>query len=157
MKLYELTEEMNNLMNSEEEVTETALQKVFGDIQVKAQSICQFITVLESDAEAFKAEEKRIAERRKAMENRAKQIKEYVKMNMQALSIPEIKAGTFTLKLQDNPPAVEVLNESAIPARFFTIIPETKQLDKKRVADAIKAGESIEGARLTRGQSLRIK
>jgi len=59
--LYELTHEMEELMESEE-CDETALEKVFGDIQTKAQNICQFITILDSEAAMFQTEADRLAE-----------------------------------------------------------------------------------------------
>lgn len=154
--LYELTAEMQRIMDSED-ISDTDLQTAFGNIQEKAQNICQLVTMLEHDAEVFKAEETRLAERRKAIENRASNIKEYIKRNMIEIEIDEIKAGIFSLKLQDNPPAVEVTNEASIPARYYTIIPETKQLDKKRLGTDLKAGSDIPGCKLTTGKSLRIR
>jgi hypothetical protein len=76
---------------------------------------------------------------------------------METVGRTELEAGTHSLKIQQNPPSVVVDNEEAIPPRFFVIIPETKRLDKKLVADALKKGEDVKGAHLERGTSLRIR
>jgi hypothetical protein len=69
----------------------------------------------------------------------------------------EVEAGTYKVKIQKNPARVVVDAEQNIPPRFFTVIPETTQLDKKAVAEALKKGEVIVGAHLEQGTSLRIR
>ena len=156
MHLYELTQEMNDLLEAEE-VEESALARVFGDIQAKGENICKFLATVGADIEAFKAEEKRIQARRKAMENRVEYIREYLKVNMESLGIDTLKAGTFTVKLQVNPPALVVDDENQIPTKYFTIIPAHTELNKAEVKDALKSGEAIPGAHLEQGRSVRIR
>lgn len=153
--LYELTQEMEQLMDSEE-VTEDALVAIFGDIQKKAANICQFITCLESDVEAFKAEEKRLADRRRGMENKAKQIKEYLKENMLRLGIDKINAGTFKVALQNSPPSLVVEDVEALPAEYIDIIPARKEVNKPKLKEALKNGK-VEGAFLLQDQHIRIR
>lgn len=153
--LYKLTQEMEELLD-DENADCTAIERVFGDIQKKGESICQFMTSLRGDIELYKAEEKRIAARRKAMENNLEGMKTYLTENMTRLQLDKIKAGTFTIALEGSQ-FVVVDDEQAIPPRFFTIIPETKQLNKVGLKAAIKNGEDIKGAHLEKGKHIRIR
>ena len=51
---------------------------------------------------------------------------------------------------------VVVDDEGSLPGQFKTIVQEVK-IDRKSIADALKSGQQIPGARLERGTSLRIK
>lgn len=146
---------MSGLMD-QENVTDDDLQRVFGQIAEKASNIAQYVAVLDGQVDIFKAEEKRLSERRKAIENHQKRIKEYIKLNMESLGIDSLDAGTFKITLANNPEALEISDESAIPAEY--IITETKQYpDNARIKSDLKAGKEISGARLTRGRSVRIR
>ncbi len=76
---------------------------------------------------------------------------------LESADLMEVTAGTHKVKIQANPPRVVVSDEKSLPAKFFIVIPETTQLDKKLVADALKRGEEVKGAHLERGTSLRIR
>lgn len=156
LSLYTMTSDMMALLEAED-IDDKLIEAAFGNIQTKGNSICHFIRNIESAITAHKDEETRISNRRKAMENKVGRLKEYVKFSMERLEVDELQAGTFTLKIQNNPPSVEVIDEIAIPSRFFTIIPSTKQLDKKRLLDELKNGTSVAGCQITRGRSLRIR
>lgn len=156
MSLYKLADEMERLLD-DENADETALQRVFGDVQKSAQSLCQYMANLDGEIDMFKAEEARLAERRKAIENRQAQLKQYLKDGMERLAIDKLKAGTFTIALQDSPPSVDVSDESKIPPRFFITVPATHKLDKKGVGDALKKGETVPGAELKQGKHIRIR
>lgn len=161
MKLYELTDAYKNiaeLMDDETmdtAVLETALQEIEAQIEVKAENSAIILKGLEGDIDMFKAEEKRLAERRKALENKRDWLKGYLKDEMEKIGMDKVKAGVFTVALQNNPPAVEITGE--VPAQFVTIIPEQYQPDKKRIAEYLKAGNEVEWAQLRQGKSLRVR
>lgn len=81
----------------------------------------------------------------------------YVKQNMESLGISEIKTPLFTLKIINNPGSVEILNPD-IPAEYLSeqkpAPPRTP--DKKKIADALKAGEPLTFARLVQSTRLKI-
>jgi hypothetical protein len=56
-------------------------------------------------------------------------------------------AGTVTRKAV--PPSVLILEEAEIPAEFFK--PQDPKLDKKAVAEALKAGKPVPGAAMSNG------
>lgn len=67
----------------------------------------------------------------------------------QALAIAELQKcerPTYTLSLTKRPASVIVSEEADIPAEFFKSEPK---LDKKAVADALKAGQTVPGACLS--------
>lgn len=153
--LYLLTAEMSALME-QDNVTDDDLQRVFGQIAEKASNIAQYVAVLDGQVDVFKAEEKRLSERRRAIENHQKRIKEYIKLNMENLGIDTLEAGTFTIKLQNNPEALNVTDESKIPAKYIITETITKP-DNAAIKAALKNGESVPGAELTRSRSVRIR
>ena len=157
--LYEIAASIQDILACEEwtEEAEAKLEGLSMALEHKVGNIVAFSHNLESFVETCKAEEKRIAERRKAAENRVKSLKDYLLRSMLAAERTTIEIGTKKISVQDNPPSVSVLEEAIIPARFFVTIPEQHQLDKKAVAEAIKKGEEVPGAVLTRGKSLRVR
>lgn len=157
-KLYEITEDIAAILTEEEwtEDTETRLENLGMALEKKAENIIGLCTNLEAFVTSAKAEEKRIADRRRAVENRIAHIKGYLQRCMESAEIMTMDAGTHSLRIQQNPPRVIVDSEDAIPPRFFVIIPEQRQLDKKAIAEALKK-EDIPGAHLERGTSLRIR
>jgi hypothetical protein len=103
-----------------------------------------------------KAEEERIAAKRKSVENRAASLREYLLANMQAVGRSEIQTGTHALKIQKNPPAVKIDDEAAIPARYWVVIPESKQIDKKALGVDLKKGD-VPGAHIEQSERLVVK
>lgn len=155
--LYELTREMEELMDAED-TDEQALARVFGDIQTKSESICRFMRVIESDITAFKAEEERLNARRKSMENKLASIKGYLKESMIRLGIDKIPAGTFKISLQNNSqPSLVIEDGAEIPADCKIVIPAHEEIDKGLVKIKLKAGEEIKGAYLVQDQHVRIR
>ena len=163
LKLYELTESYQGIQNLldadgvDQESLNMALAVIETEIQAKAQNIAVIIKGLESDAEIIKAEEKRLAERRKSSENKATWMKNYLEDELNNAGLDKIKTHTFTVALQKNPPAVVINDEKAIPAKYLTVIPEQYVVDKKAIAEAIKNGQEVPGAELKQGRSIRIR
>lgn len=160
-KLYELTQAYQNIWSLVEDETmdltvlESALQEIEANIELKCQNSAIILKGLEAEADIFRAEEKRLADRRRALENKASWLKGYIQRELESVGIDKVKAGVFTIALQNNPPAVEITGE--VPAEFVTIIPEQHQPDKKRIAEYLKAGNLVEWARLTQGKSVRVR
>lgn len=66
---------------------EDTLQAIEESIQDKAQNIALLIRNLEADTEAIKLEEKRLADRRRAVENNCKSLKDYLYQQMILLGV----------------------------------------------------------------------
>ena len=161
MKLYELTQNYLNLqelLENEEipkEMVIDALDNVGEELEAKAENIAKLIKTLEVDITGYKAEETRLALKRKSLENRVKSLKEYLDNAMKVTGKTEFKGQLFSFSIQKNPPSVNVIDEKLIPEEYF--IPQEPALDKKRLLSDLKSGIKVEGAEVKQTESLRIK
>lgn len=127
-------------------------------LEVKAQNVAYAIRNLEASAAAIKEAEAQMAARRKAIENRATHIREYLKTCMEIANITKISCPHFAIAIQNNPPSVDVFEPALIPADLMTQ-PETPPAvpNKTAIKEAIKAGREVPGALLVQGKRLSIK
>lgn len=140
------------------EVIEDTLESLSGDLEVKATNTAYVIRNLEATAAAIKDAEAQMAARRKALENRAARVKDYLLANMLTAGIQKIECPYFKLAVRENPPAVEVYEPGLIPAAFMKQPePPPPAPDKTAIKEALKAGEEVPGCTLTRGVRLEIR
>lgn len=162
--LYNLVGERLALQNKLEELNfdeVTIADTLEGEstaIQAKIEDYAFVIRNMEALPEAIKAEEKRLADRRKAIEKRVDHIKNWLLVNMQQAGITKIESPVFTVALQNNPPSVIIDDESLIDDGFKRL-PEPLPLvvDKKLIKMAIDAGKEVQGAHIEVKQRLVIK
>jgi hypothetical protein len=164
LTLYEIAAEYRSDLEKladldlDEKTFEDTLAGMGGELEVKAQSVACFIRNLESTAQQIKDAEAAMAARRKALENRAAQVKDYLHASMIVAGVHKIECPLFRLSVRDNPPAVEVYEPSLIPAEFKRQPePPPPAVDKTAIKEALKAGREVPGCRLTVGQRLDIK
>ena len=136
---------------------EEQLDMVAGALPVKVGTILEWVGRMEAEAAYYDSEAKRIAAKAAARKKKTDRLKEYVKACMVSANIDNVEAGTRTVKLQANPPAVNITDEALIPPRFFVVVPQSLKLDKALIKEAIKVGEEVPGVELTREISLRIR
>ena len=158
-KLYELSTGYKNieyLLENGEDNEELAavLNSLDAEIEDKAENIAKLIKNYEADIEAFKTEEKRIAERRRTLENNVKRLKEYLFNNMKLTNKTKFKKGTFSFNIAKNPANVEITNADIISSDYKVL---TETLDKKAILQDLKDGKDIQGAILKQSESLRIR
>lgn len=159
-KLYELTQNYNNLLELVDnpdvptEMLEESLNSIGDEIDTKAENIAKVIKSIESDVAGLKGEEKRLADRRKSLEGRIDNLKEYVEGSMRAVGKEKIRGKVFTLGIQRNAPSVDIIDEDVIPEQYFIT---KKELSKKDILVALKKGEEVPGAAIKQTESLRIR
>lgn len=156
MRLYELTAELENLVDAEE-WDENALEIIQRELAKKTDSIGALIRQIWADVDMLKAEEKRLTDKRKALENRERQIKDYVLFQLKAHDLTEFKGKLFKFSIQNNPPSAVADNEGETPAEYLTIIPQQLVADKKKIIEALKGGKHVPGWHLEKGEHLRIR
>jgi hypothetical protein len=123
---------------------EAELNAMEGSFEEKAVAVAAVVQNLSGLADAARGEEKRIAALRKARENGADRLKRYLRDCMVVTGTKKIESGAFNIGLQASPPSVTcMLDASELPERFVRVIPETREVDKKALIDAYKAGEEI--------------
>lgn len=164
LALYEISaqyiSDLNKLndLDIDEQTFLDTLEGLSGELEQKSINVAMYIKNLEVSADAIKQAEKAMAERRKGIEAKQEKIRKYLLENMLKTGITKIECPHFVLSVRKNPPSVDVLMQDQIPDEYFDIpdpLPPT--LNKKRLADDLKAGVLIEGALLTQGNSLQIK
>lgn len=133
------------------------LEGLSGDLEAKSVNVAKFVRSLEATAEQIKLAEKEMADRCKAIENRAKGIRDYLLNNMQACGISKIESPWFVLSVKQNPPAVVIDDEASIPADYLREIPAIHEPDKTLIKQALKDGFAVPGCRLQAGVRLEIK
>lgn len=161
-KLYELTEMYRNiqdLINDDEvgaEALVEALNKIEGDINSKAENIAKILRAMDGDIETLKTEEKRLANRRRTLENKHKNLKNYLETQFKAMKIDEVKTPLFTISLQKNPPSVNIIDENLIPEDFIKTETITS-ISRRDILEALKEGEEVPGTELKQTRTLRIR
>jgi hypothetical protein len=164
LTLYELSQEyrqaLAELTDPElelpAEVIADTLEGLQGSVEDKAINIAKFFRNLEAVTDAIKLAEERMAKRRKTIESRVAWLKDYLKQNMEGCGIQKIESPWFVLAVQNNPWAVEISNEEAIPAKYKEKVVAIK-LDKLAIKRALEEGKTVPGASLTRGTRLSIR
>lgn len=158
MNLYELSaayQQIQALIEDGGEGLEDTLESLNDAIEEKAVGYAKIIKNLEGQSFAIKAEEERLATRRKTLEGNAKRLKEALEQSMINTNVKKIKTELFSFNIQKNPPGVEVLNDLAIPKTYF-IIP-APVLDKKAILQDLKNGIEVPGVEMKQSEGLRIR
>lgn len=125
------------------------LEGLAGDVQAKVDGCCKALRNIEADIAGFKAEEKRLAAKRKALENQHTHLREYVRDSMQAGGVKKLKTELFSVSLGKPTQMVEVLGSGTLIPKKYRKVTET--FDKAAMRKALLAGEEIENVRLVDG------
>ena len=158
-KLYELSTGYKNIeylieLGGNEEELNAVLNSLDAEIEDKAENIAKIIKNYEGDIAAFKEGEKRIAERRRKLENDVKRLKQYLEDNMKMTGKTKFKSGTFSFNIAKNPPSVEITNQDIISSDYKVL---TETIDKKAILTDLKEGKDVQGAILRTTETLRIR
>lgn len=144
-------------LDLDEQTIADTLEGLSGELEVKAQNVAYFIRNMEVTAEAIKAFEQQQKERRQAIERRAESMRAYLQRCMEATGITKIEGPGVTLSFRKSS-AVVIDEPGLIPAEFMRQPePPPPAPDKKAIADAIKAGQEVQGAHVETRQNLQIK
>jgi hypothetical protein len=161
MKLYELSSAYAQVMELMEEGESDSLRDTLESIQEpleeKAENIAKLIQSINADCEVIKNEEKRLADRRKALENKSTGLKQYLQEQLEHAGLSKVKRTMFTISIQNNPPAVDVLDDDLIPKDYWIVPDPVPSLDKKTIMKILKEGQEVPGVALKQGRSLRIR
>jgi hypothetical protein len=120
----------------------------------KLENVMGYVISLEATAAAVALEEKRLAQRRKALEAKAARLRDYAKLHMETTGRTSIDGALLSLRIQKNPPSVrcaltsEQLAElyftaGALPGDCITEVPASYALDKRAVLERWKSGGEL--------------
>lgn len=167
MKLYEIAAEYENLLNAieageiPEEALNDTLESITSLLEEKADNIGCMIKNMTAEAEAIKAEEVKLAERRKAKENQVERLKTYLAEVLTRSGYTKLETArnkmTFrkseSVKVEDEGAFVEWAmknNDSLLTYKDPTI-------NKTAIKKAIASGENIVGAHIESKMNLQLK
>lgn len=151
--LYEIDEEILNCVDMEtgEIIDVERLGQLKLAREDKVEGIALWIKNLLSDADAIKSEEEKLAQRRKANENKAKNLKEYLSkfLNGQKFKTPKVSISYRKSE------SVEVTDISKLDDGYLKFAEPT--VDKTKVKKALKAGTVLQGVSLVENQNIQIR
>lgn len=101
-------------------------------------------------AEAIKARETDLGERRGRYTRRADAMKTLIKGLMDVAGTDKLVLPEATISITKARETVSIIDADALPQGFFATV---RQPDKKAIGDALKAGEAIPGAALSFGEA----
>ena len=162
MTLYEIDNAIREVLESAadpetgELVDEALLEqydKLIMDRDQKVENIGLYIKNLEADAAAIKAEAKNLTARAKAAENKAEHLRNYMQfcLNGQKFQSPRLSVSFRRSQKVE----VDQNRLFEIPDDYLRY--KDPEVDKKRVSEALKAGEDIPGCTLVDSVSMIIK
>ena len=150
--LYEINEQIAGLVDPETgEIADfEAFEKLDLDLDTKIKNIALWIVNLRSDAEQLEEQEKKFRDRKTAAKNKAESLKNLLDgfLSGEKRSFPEV---VISYRKSEQ---VTVDDDTKLDDRFLRIKTE---IDKTALKDALKHGESIEGARLEVKNNIQIK
>ena len=168
-----MLEELNVDITTGELLSDEEFNKLFDsvkmDLNSKIENTICFAKSLEAEAEAIKAEEKKLAERRKAKENLSERLKKRINdyitwqftdeegnVDMAGLNKFKFDSSKCYISYRKSE-KVNVLDSEKLPSEFVTVKTETKP-NLTEIKKAIKNGADFSGiAELTSSLNMQIK
>jgi len=141
-------------LDLQDDVIKDTLEGIRGTFEEKAISISAYIKNIEAEKKAIADTTKTLADRKKAIENKVERLKGYLKTNMEACDIKKIHDPLLDVMIRNNPPKVNIFDESIVPNDFVRVV---KEIDKALVKEALKDGIFVPGCTLVQEKSLIIK
>ncbi|OMF38807.1 hypothetical protein BK133_00975 [Paenibacillus sp. FSL H8-0548] len=160
LKLYELSESLNQVayMMEEEGVEglEGVLETIDLSFQQKAEGIIKLHHSKLTEAETIENEIKRLKVRSDKLKKDAAWLHEYVEREMLRSNTPEIKSSLFKIKIGANPPRVEITNQALLPTQYMRTSVSVAP-NKMLIKDELQKGTLIPGAELRQDMKLKVK
>lgn len=164
MTLYEINKEIEtaieaifNSVNEETGEVDEALVHILEDLNVqrdeKLENYGCYIKNLTAEAQAIKAEEERLADRRKTIENKVERMKVYVGTILNGEKWD--KSSKVAFSFRESKKAV-IDDESKIPP-IYVKVNTTTTPDKTAIKKAILDGCTVPGAHVEINNNLQIK
>lgn len=158
--LYALTGDLLQIQQMIEDGIDLGdtLESVELEITDKLEGYAMVIKNIQSDIDGLKAEEKRLSERRRSLENSVKRMKEAMSSTLELVEDDDkgkkrVKTDKFSFYFIERASAVvEDVNE--LPINF---IKTEIKADSKALTEYLKSGNEVKGATLKVNKSLSIR
>lgn len=159
--IFELQKEYVQLLTMleegeiDEQVLLDTIEGIEGEIEEKANNYARVRLSLLGDINTLKTEEKRLNEKRKALESNVDKLEKTLFNTMKLTNKEVIKTPYFTFRIAKNPKSLVIDRADLIPSEY--LIEQAPAVDTKALKEALKNGMEFDFAHLEQGESLRIK
>ena len=155
--LYDLSANYKRLVDAadqfDEEVFQDTLNSIDDALEEKADGYAIIDQKLKSDEKMFEEEIKRLQDRKKAIQNNRKRLKESLYDSMKLTGKEKFKTSRFTFWIQANRPSVVVEDIENIPKDFLR---QEVTVDKTTLGKFLVDNE-IDGATLKISEGVRFR
>lgn len=147
-KARDLLADMRDLLGEDEDLIastiegETNLNEAMTAALKRIAELDGMLSALEAMAENIKARSERLSQQHS-------NLRSLLCVAMEAAGKKKLESPLATASLRAVPPKAEIIDEAAIPAKFWKA--QDPKLDRRAVLDALKAKEAIPGAVLSNG------
>ena len=160
MKLYEITGEILELLmmaedsDLDQKMIQDTMEGLDFEFEEKAEAYAKVVKTLEMDIAGLDEEIQRMTKRKATIKNNIDRLKRSLEGAMIATGKRKFKTPLFGFGIQKNPPSLNILDESKVPAEFW--IEQQPKLDKKAAVAYVKENK-VDLAELSQTESLRIR
>ena len=161
MPLYEIDHSIKALVDPEtgELLDYEAFARLQMEREAKLENIALWIKDLRAKAEEIKAEKKKLEDRQRAAENKAKRLTEYLALalNGQKFETARVEVSyrkSAAVEVSDQGAAIDWLSVNGYDDRLQYAAPTISKTDLK---DLIQSGVAVPGAEIVERQNLQIR
>ena len=155
--LYEINADLDALLDSIDpetgEIDGDALTALTMERQEKLEGMALKLKNLAAEAEMIKAEEKTLAERRKAVERNRDSLKAYL---MRSLDGETLKTAKVAISYRTSK-SVEIDEDKFFANPDMRYLRQITEINKDEIKRALTAGEEVPGAALVEKQNMVLK
>lgn len=162
ISLYELAESYQNVLDLDldDETASKILGQIEDAVEEKVENIGLARRSVDAEVKVLKEEIDRLTERKKSLEKKSNWLKDYAFYAMKQFGLTKVKGTRLTVWIQNNPPSLEVLDESKVPECYRE--PQPDKIDKKGLLDMVKSmGEEdvakLDYIKIEQGEGIRFK
>lgn len=160
LAIWNFAQELDGLLDAKDDAQndaeraeiDTAIDALAGDIAKKTDGYAEFLSRSDAELERLNQEIFFLEAKQKRIKARATWIRLRLLEFMKAQELPKLAGDNHCFTIRQNPPAVNITDESALPSKYVTW-DLSKNINKRAIAEALKTGE-VPGAELTRGERL---
>lgn len=159
MNLYEISseyrkvfDELSEMEGLSQEIIKDTISPIASEFNNKAIALTSYFKNLEAESESIKKAEKNMYERRKSIDNKIDNLKEYLKQQMIITGINKISCPYFCITLSRTKSVVKIIDKELIPNNFMK-----EEVTRTPIKDEILKNGGCEGVEICENYALRIK
>lgn len=136
---------------------DAAIAAASQNLEKKVDATAYVLSKWKSEATRYDAEADRLYGKAQAYNKRIDWLEGLVLQFLKDHEQTELAGEFNSFVIAKNPPALHILDEEMIPAKYVEVIPATMRIQKDEIKAALKLGIKIAGAELTQGERLKRK